>query len=269
MNTQKFTLGALDGKSPPTEFRLFKSGRNDTLKGSFVFDATAASLVMGAARAHGVDYAIDLEHLSLDTESKNFDPDARGWFQLEVRNGELWAVNVRWTPDGARRLSEKTQRYISPAFRTDSLGRITEILNVALVAMPATHNATALIAASRGITMNPLSLPARLSLAQTRLAAADTALAMDVKAASEKAAEAISAVAKATGTNEVAAAVRAALEAMQEFEDALAIAGLAGDQEVDTHLGRVRLTENQLRECARAGARPEVFAERLIQRMRA
>jgi phage I-like protein len=143
------------GNETPTEFRLFKAGTNETTKGVFLFDAKAAEMVIAAWKEHGVDLAIDLEHLSLDDDSRSFDPDARGWFGLEVRNnGELWAVNVRWTPDGARRLSEKTQRYVSPAFTVDDENRITEIVNIALVAMPATHGTPALVAAHRGTRMS-------------------------------------------------------------------------------------------------------------------
>jgi hypothetical protein len=66
-----------------------------------------------------------------------------------MRNGELWAVDVTWTPDGERRLREKTQRYISPLFRRDKkTGRILRLLNVALVSMPATNDAQPLVAAS-------------------------------------------------------------------------------------------------------------------------
>lgn len=104
----------------------------------------------------GVDLPIDLEHESLDIPLRSDSRDARGWFKLEIRNGELWAVNVRWTPDGARRLSEKTQRYISPAFYTDEEGRVVELINVALCAMPATYEAPPLVA-SKGRIRVPLA----------------------------------------------------------------------------------------------------------------
>src|SRR5687768_7283872 len=97
---------ALAGGQPPTEFRLFKAGWNDTQKGAFLFDEAAAKSVMDAYRVWGVDLAIDLEHQMLDG-APHPDPtarDARGWAKLEVRNGELWAVNVRWTGDGAARI---------------------------------------------------------------------------------------------------------------------------------------------------------------------
>jgi phage I-like protein len=84
---------------------------------------------------------LDLEHLSLE-DGIHFDPDARGWYDLEDRGGDLWAVNVRWTPDGARRLTERTQGYVSPAFNYDEkTGELLEIVNIGLVAMPATFRA--------------------------------------------------------------------------------------------------------------------------------
>jgi phage I-like protein len=228
---------AIDGDKPPTEFRLFKAGENETTKGVFIFDAKAAEMVLAAAQQRGgVDYPIDLEHLSLDEDSRNFDPDARGWFKLAVRNGELWAVDVRWTPDGMRRLSERTQRYVSPAFLTDDEGRVSEVVNVALVAMPATHGTPALVAA--GARRPPMklkdrinSLSARLSIAKgkiTKLAEdgeAPAGKAAQVKAAAEKASTALDELQKAFGGGDIDAtfaAMDAAKEAMDACENAIA-----------------------------------------------
>ena len=134
-----------------------------------------AAAVMAAYEEHGVELMIDLEHLSLDDTAPNYDPDARGWLAIEVRNGELWATGVRWTPDGSRRLDEKTQRYISPAFKKDADGRPTRVLNVALVAMPGLDGITALaakeqtmasevnqeaLAAALGVDIDPAADPA-------------------------------------------------------------------------------------------------------------
>lgn len=140
---------ALNGDAPPTEFRIFTAGVNATRKGEFLFDEESAASVMAAYEEHGIDIMIDLEHLSLDTESKSFDPDARGWCKLEVRAGELWAVDVTWTDDGVKRLSTKTQRYISPVFDVDEDGRILRLFNVAITALPATDNLVPLMAASK------------------------------------------------------------------------------------------------------------------------
>lgn len=134
---------------PPTEFRIFVSGWNDTEKGQFLFDAESAGLVLEAYRTWGVDLAIDLEHQMLECEIPA-DPtarDARGWCGLEVRpDGSLWAINVQWTEDGAARLKAKRQRYISPAFSFDlDTRQVISLTNIALVSMPATRGTPALM----------------------------------------------------------------------------------------------------------------------------
>jgi len=247
---------AVDGEAPPSEFRLFKAGENETTKGTFIFDAEAARAVMAAAaQRDGVDYPIDLEHLSLEsTDSRGFDPDARGWFQLAVRNGELWAVNVRWTPDGQRRLSERTQRYVSPAFTVDDEDRVTEIVNVALVAMPATHGTPALVAANRR-SHAPMSktakdiktqLAVRVALARqkiTKLADGDTGgdsapsgKFAAVQAAANGASEALAALESVTGVDEAMGALDAALAAVKAFEDAAAAMGSASTDAPETEV---------------------------------
>ncbi len=160
MFTHAITLAA--PKAPPTSFRLFRAGKNETSKGVFVFDAIAAQSVMAKFRKAGVDLPIDLEHESLGAAKRTDSLDARGWFRLEVRNGELWATGVSWTSDGARRLRERTQRYISPAFAVDKDDRVTEVINCALVAMPATYEAAPL-AASRFGARNSEVIATRLT----------------------------------------------------------------------------------------------------------
>lgn len=147
------TLALAVGDEPPAAVRIFRAGENRSTKGPVVFDEKAAEMVMADFEARAVDGMIDLEHLSLDQDSRNFDPDARGWYALEVRRDasggpELW-MNVRWAPDGERRIREKRQRYLSPAFDffTESR-RVCAIHNIGLVANPATHGAQPLIAAS-------------------------------------------------------------------------------------------------------------------------
>ena len=136
----------------PTEFRLFKFGVNKTEKGDFIFDKAAAKSVMAARQEWGVDVMLDLEHQSLEVPPGAADPtarDARGWAKLELRADGLYCVGVSWTPDGATRLRNKTQRYVSPAFEDDpETGRILRLINVAITSLPATHNTPALVAAS-------------------------------------------------------------------------------------------------------------------------
>ena len=135
----------------PTEFRLFADGANETTKGTFVLDPGGLAEALADFKRRGVDLPIDLEHdaLSEDARAARADAgDARGWFKLEARDGELWAVDVTWTPDGERRLRDRTQRYISPVFAYDDEGRIVGVRNCALTAMPATLGAVPLVAAS-------------------------------------------------------------------------------------------------------------------------
>ena len=152
------------GDQPPTEFRLFIAGWNSTEKGNYLFDDVAAESVMACYAKWGIDLMIDLEHQSLAVEPGAADPtarDARGWAKLALRpDGALWCTEVRWTPDGIKRLSEKAQRYISPAFESDpKTKRVLKMINVALVALPATHKTPALVAASatkrKGVTVDP------------------------------------------------------------------------------------------------------------------
>ncbi len=141
---------AVSGDTPPTEFRIFSAGKIETTKGTFIFDAQAAKSVMSEYQTHGADLMVDYDHASLAALS--LDPaqagKAAGWFGLDVRGGELWAVNVRWTPPAADALANKEWRYMSPAFSTDDEGRVTSLLNVAITNLPATRNLQPLIAAS-------------------------------------------------------------------------------------------------------------------------
>lgn len=143
----------VEGDALPAEFQIFRPGVNATSKGDFTFDAAAAAEVMACYARDGVDCMIDVEHDSLSDAARaarNDASDAAGWYNLELRaDGSLWAVNVRWTPEGERRLRAKTQRYISPAFAHTDDGRVTYVLNVGLVSMPATYGAAPLVAAAR------------------------------------------------------------------------------------------------------------------------
>lgn len=162
-------VAAGDG-APPTEVCLLKPGANQTRKGVYIFDDAAAASVMDAYRAHGqTDLPIDWEHASLSA-SRAPDPkkagEACGWFTLELREGALWAANIRWTKDGAEALSERKYRFCSPAFFTDKDGRVTRMVNMALTNLPATDDQAPLMAASQSdtITDQPGSAPAAATL---------------------------------------------------------------------------------------------------------
>jgi phage I-like protein len=132
----------------PTEFRIFQAGVNTSTKGEFMFDAESAALVMAAYEAHGADLMIDWDHHALLT-GQGVRAPAAGWCSLEVRNGELMAVNVKWSDEGAEDLQGGAYRYFSPVFFSDeSSGRITRLVNLALCNVPALDGLDALVAAS-------------------------------------------------------------------------------------------------------------------------
>jgi len=145
---------------PATEIRLFHVGLNTTENGDWLFDSAAAESVMAAYAKHGVPVMIDLEHLSLDELSPHYDPRARGRAQLSLRNGELWLVGIKWTPDGTARIVNGEETFLSPAFHVDSDNRVTKVFNVGLVAQPATDFAMPLAASMnhRGNKMDPKML---------------------------------------------------------------------------------------------------------------
>jgi phage I-like protein len=151
--------------------------------GTFLFTERSAREVMARYKEAGVDMMIDLNHEAVEGSATRADSkDARGWFKIEVRGGELWATDVTWSPDGARRLAEKTQRYISPAFGVDTeTSEIIDLVNCALVAMPATHGAQALVAASRRAKMSAAEVQRIASGVLACLRASNTRARLGVK----------------------------------------------------------------------------------------
>jgi phage I-like protein len=160
---KRFLL-AIDVGNLPDKFKIFRKGANPSTKGTVFFDSIDAVNVMAAFEKHGVDLMIDLEHQSLDGSN----PDAVGWCKIAVIEGELWAVGVKWNDEGTARLTSKKQRYISPAFYTDKDDHVTELINIALCAMPATEKAMPLVAASRSVKMEEFlkKLAATLKLSE-------------------------------------------------------------------------------------------------------
>lgn len=145
----------LPADEPATELRIFRAGVN-TFAGipDSTFTDRSAELILADYEKHGIPLQIDLEHLSLDDQAANFNPDSMGCGDLEVRRdedggAELWLTNIKWAPEGQRRLKAKSQRYWSPVFRRDTdTGEITALFNLGLVASPATDGLRPLIAAS-------------------------------------------------------------------------------------------------------------------------
>lgn len=146
----------VDAGTIPKEFCIFKAGMNDSKKGPALFDEEAAKAVMADYAEHGADVPFDWEHAMSDKDSRVADRRAAGWFDLEVRNGELWAVNIRWNDEATEAFQKKHWRYFSPTFfyETDSR-RVVSLFNVALCNKPASLKQKALIAASQDVGAKP------------------------------------------------------------------------------------------------------------------
>jgi phage I-like protein len=130
----------------PSEFRIFASGDIRTKKGVFTFDDEAAEQVMKHAEEWGNDYSLDYDHGAFSLFSSPGSGMAAGWYKLEVRDGELWAVGLEWTEKARTHLEAREYRYFSPTFRHEEGGRIVELLNIALTNIPATKNMKPLMA---------------------------------------------------------------------------------------------------------------------------
>lgn len=144
---------------PPTEIRLFAAGDNATTKGTIAFTARSAKLIEREYVARGVEKFADYEHrslLPLDRQPEHA-TDAAAWYRLDVRDGALWATDIRWTPRAAQKVRERELRYFSPAVEIDPKTReVVRFVNFALTNDPATLNLPALVAASEGVPMDEM-----------------------------------------------------------------------------------------------------------------
>jgi phage I-like protein len=136
---------------PPKAFILIHKGVNESENGPYVFDDIAAKSVMQGYKRRGVECMFDWHHASLNDKA----PDPRqaiksaGWYSLKVKNGDLWATNIKWNEDALEDFAAKRIRYFSPAFDCDKSGRVLEYINCALTNLPATHDNESLVAAAR------------------------------------------------------------------------------------------------------------------------
>lgn len=212
-----------DGRAP-SEFIIAVLGENESDKGTFVLDREGVRSIL-AARGQR-DLMIDLEHLSLDRESRSYCPDAMAWARLVFRDGALRATLVKWTDEGRDRVETKKQRYVSPTLAIDEDGRAVELINVAITSLPALHNLPPLIAANQinnngEQTMDPklleaLGLPSNATVEQVLAAIAELQRKAAAMAEDEGAPTAADAADEAAETTEDAAEIAAEEEGDEE-----------------------------------------------------
>ncbi len=150
--TAALTLELLKGEAQelPAEFAIFSVGLVDTAKGVYRFSEASGQRCMEAAARYGNDYVIDYGHAAHTHPSMTLDPaesgKAAGWFRAEMREGALYATNIRWTPKARQMLMDREYRYFSPVFTYSEDGEVMSLLSVALTNLPATYGQQPLMA---------------------------------------------------------------------------------------------------------------------------
>ncbi len=154
------------GAAPPTEIRIFQWGKNQTTEGVLLLDQAGAQMAMATFATQGNAGVFDLWHSMFDESIKPVDKETVGNYRLELRGteksgeGGLFAVGCQFIPEIAAAISAGKWPYLSPAVAHTKTGRIVGIRNLALVGIPATHNAQPLL-------LSLLSLPSSSKKANT------------------------------------------------------------------------------------------------------
>jgi phage I-like protein len=102
---------------------------------------------------------------------------AAGWVEeMEARADGIWA-RIAWTDAASAAIKSREYRYLSPLFTTDAKNRVDELLNIALVNMPAL-DLTAIAARTQETDMKKIALLLGLaeSADETAISEAITAL---------------------------------------------------------------------------------------------
>lgn len=137
---------------PPTEFRIFRAGVNTSDKGDFIFDDESAAMVMAAYAKKANTLTMDYEHQALADPPIEAPASCYSW-KPEVRNGELWATDCKWTERAYGLIAAREYTRYSPAFFHDrKTMRVQKILNMALTNVEALDGIEPLMAASATTT---------------------------------------------------------------------------------------------------------------------
>ena len=134
---------------PAGRFRL-RDGRGGDLDAGGVAEMQA---VVDRTRSYfgSVDLMIDYDHELVRAQKQGGRAEAAGWIkELQVRADGIYG-RVEWTAAAAEKIKSGAYRYISPWFQALKDGRIHQLLNAALVNMPALD----LEAIAASIIVNP------------------------------------------------------------------------------------------------------------------
>jgi len=122
---------------PAGVFRA-RDGRPHGIKG-WRTDADIARRIVALATQRETPFVVDYEHQTLSAPDSGNPAPAAAWFQnLEWREGDgLYAVDVEWTAKAAAMIEGDEYRYLSPVFKFDKSGAVTELLMAAVTNNPA------------------------------------------------------------------------------------------------------------------------------------
>ncbi|MES0879690.1 phage protease [Roseibium sp. SCP14] len=157
---------------------------------------------------------VDYDHQVLATaEDGGATAKAAGWIkEFEVRDDGIYGL-VEWTEAAAKAIEAKEYRYLSPLFITDKKGRVIQLLNVALVNMPAMDleaiAARAELTLNEGPNMDPILKALGLS---EEASDADALSAIEALKAGQASIAAAAGLKEDAGAEAIAAAVSSAVK---------------------------------------------------------
>lgn len=134
------------GAEPPKEIRLFSWGLNITEKGPVYLTKEGAKKIIDTYKKRKIPLVFDKEHMMLDPDASAEDKEAQGWSLLSIRDDGLWAENILWVEEAAKKISEGKWGFFSPAvWKTRLTNVLTRVLNIALTNLPATDGINPLL----------------------------------------------------------------------------------------------------------------------------
>ena len=128
----------LSSSAPPEWVMLIPAGEFSGRDGRGPFRLADAARVIAATEVLGLTAGlpIDYDHATDFAAPKGHPAPAAGWIRkLEARGGALWGC-VDWTPHGAKAITSREYRYISPVFQYSPDGAVTRLLRAGLTNNP-------------------------------------------------------------------------------------------------------------------------------------
>jgi phage I-like protein len=128
----------VSSSAPPQWVMLIPGGEFSGRDGRGPFRLADPAHVIAATEALGLTAGIpiDYDHATDFAAPKGRPAPAAGWIrELAERDGALWG-RVEWTPHGAKAISSREYRYISPVFQYSPDGTVTRLLRAGLTNNP-------------------------------------------------------------------------------------------------------------------------------------